>query len=128
MISVSLWRNTPEKTMDINKELRIAKMEMYLDDSCVAIEALSDALREYEEIQDKYFELVKYYSSQEWMADFEADEAGLIPAELKRGVLSEDAVYDLITDHRDLMTRMLAAAQRGLEDLEEKQGEARDRE
>lgn len=110
--------------MDINKELRIAKMEMYLDDSCVAIEALSDALREYEEIQDKYFELVDYYSSQEWMADFEADEAGLIPAELKRGVLSEDAVYDLITDHRDLMTRMLAAAQRGLEDLEEEQGEA----
>lgn len=128
MISVSLWRNTPEKTMDINKELRIAKMEMYLDDSCVAIEALSDALREYEEIQDKYFELVKYYSSQEWMADFEADEAGLIPAELKRGVLSEDAVYDLITDHHDLMTRMLTAAQRGLEDLEEKQGETGDRE
>ena len=45
--------------------------------------------------------------SPQWMKDFEADEAGKLPADLKRGVLSEDAVYDLITDHHALAVRML---------------------
>ena len=34
------------------------------------------------------------------------DEAGKLPKDLKRGVLSEDAVYDLITDHEHLLERM----------------------
>ena len=43
-----------------------------------------------------------YYESGLWRTDFEADEAGELPADLKRGVLSEDAVYDLITDETEL--------------------------
>ena len=31
-----------------------------------------------------------------WLADFEADEAGELPADLPRGVLSEDAAYDAL--------------------------------
>lgn len=34
--------------------------------------------------------------SGQWKADFEADEAGEIPDEVKRGVLSEDGLYDLL--------------------------------
>ena len=41
------------------------------------------------------------------MQDFEDDEAGKIPRDLKRGVLSEDAVYDLLTENRELLVRML---------------------
>lgn len=37
--------------------------------------------------------LAAYYSSEAWKADFAADEAGLLPAGMKRGVLSEDGVY-----------------------------------
>ena len=44
------------------------------------------------------------------MEDFEADEQGLLPPGLKRGVLSEDAVYDLLTDNRELMARLLEVA------------------
>ncbi len=40
------------------------------------------------------------------MKDFEADEAGKLPEGLKRGVLSEDAVYDLIIEHHELMARI----------------------
>ena len=41
--------------------------------------------------------LESYYFGRLWMDDYEADEAGLLPADLKRGVLSEDAVYNLLT-------------------------------
>ena len=46
------------------------------------------------------------------------DEAGKLPADLKRGVLSEDAVYDLLTEHRDLMARMQRAVLRSMEEKE----------
>lgn len=85
---------------------RIRKMETYLDEATEAVRNLSEAFDRYEEVRDKYHRLVKYYESPEWREDFEADEAGLLPAELKRGVLSEDAVYDLITEHDELMRRI----------------------
>ena len=34
--------------------------------------------------------------------DFEADEAGLLPKGLKRGVLSEDGIYDLLEEYKEL--------------------------
>ncbi|MBR4627209.1 MAG: DUF4298 domain-containing protein [Ruminococcus sp.] len=40
--------------------------------------------------------LSSYYGSAAWKRDFAADEAGLLPKELKRGVLSEDGIYDLL--------------------------------
>lgn len=40
--------------------------------------------------------LAAYYSSEAWKADFAADEAGLLPTGMKRGVLSEDGVYGLL--------------------------------
>ena len=50
------------------------------------------------DFQEKIQELADYYDSPEWMEDFEADEKGLLPADLSRGVLSEDAVYDLLEE------------------------------
>lgn len=40
--------------------------------------------------------LAAYMSSGDWLRDYEADEAGLLPRDLKRGVLSQDALYDLL--------------------------------
>lgn len=94
---------------------RIQKMEETLDRSREAIEKFASALDEFEAIQNQYFELEDYYSSTLWMSDFEDDEAGKLPDDLKRGVLSEDAVYDLITEHRDLMTRMQRCVLRSME-------------
>ena len=36
--------------------------------------------------------------SGKWQEDYEADEAGKVPADLKRGVLSEDGLYNLLHD------------------------------
>lgn len=47
--------------------------------------------------------LAAYYDSTLWRIDFESDEAGQIPQQIKRGVLSEDAVYDVLTTYRELL-------------------------
>lgn len=51
-------------------------------------------------INDETPELVKqlsdYYISSAWKRDFAADEAGILPSDLKRGVLSEDGIYNLL--------------------------------
>ncbi len=41
--------------------------------------------------------LEAYYTSGEWLEDYEADERGEFPSDLKRGVLSQDALYNLLT-------------------------------
>lgn len=94
---------------------RIEKMEQYLDESEKAIRALSEALERYETIQQPLKKLSDYYGSTRWMKDFEDDEAGKLPKDLKRGVLSEDAVYDLLTDHHELMLRMSRAVTKSID-------------
>ena len=88
---------------------RIKEMESALDASKAAIEKLSEAMSEYEAVQDRFDALLDYYGNGQWREDYRADEEGLLPDDLKRGVLSEDAVYDLVTEHRELMERMKAA-------------------
>ena len=40
-------------------------------------------------------------------ADFAADEAGNLPPDLKRGVLSEDGIWNLLSDYRDIQKKKL---------------------
>ena len=94
---------------------RIQKMESCLDASEKAIRELSEALSAFEAIQPQYGQLSDYYGSDLWRQDYEDDEEGMLPADLKRGVLSEDAVYDLITEHREVMVRMLKLVTDALE-------------
>ena len=42
--------------------------------------------------------LRQYMDSGLWKEDFEADERGELPANLKRGVLSEDGLWNLLED------------------------------
>lgn len=85
---------------------RIAEMERCLDASTEAVNQLSEALNAYEQNRKSLKKLFDYYGSTNWMKDFEADEAGKLPHELKRGVLSEDTVYDLIVTHHALMAQL----------------------
>ncbi len=48
------------------------------------------------DVQQKLRILEDYYTSEQWREDYEADEQGLLPDDLKRGVLSQDALYDLL--------------------------------
>ena len=85
---------------------RITYMEQILDKATEAVSSLSEALEKYSTVQDKLQELIAYYTSEQWRQDFDDDDAGKIPSNLKRGVLSEDAVYHLLADNTDLKERM----------------------
>ena len=85
---------------------RIRHMEQILDTSSEAVSYLAAAMEQYQTILPSLQELAEYYSSPLWRADFEADEAGMLPADLKRGVLSEDAVYDLLCSHSHLIKEL----------------------
>ncbi len=47
--------------------------------------------------KEKLQVLTEYYEGGKWMYHYRLDELGLLPADLKRGVLSEDGVYNLLT-------------------------------
>ena len=56
-------------------------------------------------IKEDVAELSKYYGSELWKLDFAADEAGNLPPDLKRGVLSEDGIWNLLSDYRNIQKK-----------------------
>ena len=81
---------------------RITKMEFYFDTIQKALEINPDFLNKEAPAGIMLQELTEYYENGQWMADYEADEAGLLPSDLKRGILSEDGVYNLLFDIEQL--------------------------
>lgn len=77
---------------------RIAAMEAAFDRVSAAVEALESALDGYETVKVDIDRLTEYLETGAWLADFEADESGMVPQDIKRGVLSEDGLYDLLAD------------------------------
>ena len=94
----------------MNQIERITEMEEKLNHARKALDVFSEALAAYRDVQDDLRALSDYYGSVEWRKDFEDDEQGALPKDLPRGVLSEDAVYDLLTDNRELLTETLETA------------------
>ena len=87
---------------------RITEMERRLDASAAALRTLSEALEQYRAVEPDLKALFDYYFSPQWLQDFDDDAAGKLPQELKRGVLSEDAVYDLLTEQQRIMQELQA--------------------
>jgi len=86
---------------------RIRYYESLLDKVAPVLGNLEDALDAFDGIQEDVKELAAYYDDEAWREDFEADEAGRLPSDLKRGVLSEDGLYDVLSIHYALTVRLL---------------------
>ena len=81
---------------------RIRTMEQRMNRAAAAVKRLSVALDKWEAAQEDITALGEYYGNDLWRQDFADDEAGLLPADLKRGVLSEDGLWNLLVDVREL--------------------------
>ena len=86
----------------MTREERVAHFEDILDRLSYAADRLESALKEFDGSEDDLKALESYYTGPDWKSDYEADEAGELPASLKRGVLSQDAVYDLLDRYKEL--------------------------
>ena len=82
---------------------RIKWMEQRFNNALAAIkDGSADSLKA---IKEDVAELSKYYGSELWKQDFAADEAGKLPPDLKRGVLSEDGIWNLLSDYREIQNK-----------------------
>ena len=70
---------------------RITRMEEHMDKVRAALDAVEAA-------REPMAALLAYYEGGAWRQDYEQDEAGALPSGLKRGVLSEDGLYNLLCD------------------------------
>ena len=86
----------------MNRIDRIRSMEERLDRAGKAVEDAWNAIEGYNAVLNDIKVLETYYISKQWMRDLEADEAGKLPADLKRGVLSEDGIFDLLEEAQGL--------------------------
>lgn len=78
--------------------VRIQQMEAILDTLQEAFRRDPGSVWQDETLRDLLRQLTAYYDGAQWLRDYETDEAGLLPKDLKRGVLSEDAVYNFLAD------------------------------
>ncbi len=85
---------------------RITAMEEILDEALRRMDSAGERPQALLDYQSEVKELSEYYSGPDWKADFELDEAGLLPGDLKRGVLSEDGIYDALERNRELLERI----------------------
>lgn len=80
---------------------RISEMELRFDTLENAFKINPDAARE-GWFKSQLQILLQYYEGGQWLRDFNLDEQGLLPADLKRGVLSEDAVYNFLIELNEI--------------------------
>lgn len=84
--------------VDMMKEaiVRIKEMESIYDEVVSSLNTQAEVISS-AQMQDKIKTLYDYYTSGDWLRDYELDEQGLLPPEMKRGVLSQDGLHDLLS-------------------------------
>ena len=86
---------------DVQKQIeRIKQMELHFTKAFAAIQT-AKTLGEVKSVENDISELNDYYGSDEWKQDFADDEAGRLPKDLRRGVLSEDGLWNLLSDYKE---------------------------
>lgn len=86
---------------DGSAESRVRYYEGLFDELLAALRDENACEKTLPALRDKAGELERYLSGAEWKADFAADEAGLLPRDLRRGVLSEDGLYNALEAYHE---------------------------
>ncbi len=86
---------------------RIQKMEEHLNKYAQVLADAQKALDQLERCQSDYIQLRDYYTGQNFFDDLEYSNSPEFPENIACGVLSEDAVYDLMGDHFETAINLL---------------------
>lgn len=79
---------------------RIRQMEQYMDTLREAMNASPNGFLEDDVLREMLSVLTRYYEDGLWLQDYALDEKGLLPQDLKRGVLAEDTLYNFLDEVR----------------------------
>lgn len=90
--------------MDENK---IAEMEQILNASVDIVASCTALVEAWHHQLPAFKALMAYYGSQEWFDHKDKADQGALPQDLPHGVLSEDAVFDLYGDVRQMALQMI---------------------
>ena len=82
---------------------RIEYMEELYDKGLKLIKEAEENPIPFLNFQSEIEKLDEYYSDERWKNDFALDEQGKLPAGLKRGVLSEDGLYNLLGENKEVL-------------------------
>lgn len=85
---------------------RIKQMEELFDESIEGIKEFEKSLKKYKSLQKKIDVLEDYYSSKTWRKDYKDDEKGKINSDIKRGVLSQDGIYNMLIENDELLKKL----------------------
>lgn len=84
----------------------IKDMEGILDRATAKLDAMDKKIAEFEEFQKEIQTLEAYYTSQQWKVDVVMDEKGMFPKKMKRGVLSQDGIYNILERNKEMLDRL----------------------
>lgn len=84
--------------MEFNREQleRITRFETMMEEAEALLRIHPRSAAQTERLRTLVRALETYYTGDDWKRDFADDEAGLLPKDLKRGVLSEDGIDNLL--------------------------------
>ena len=95
--------------MDRQPTDQVARIQYYeakLSRCADTLARLRQAIEDYRACREDLDELSAYYASPVWRQDYADDEAGRLPKDLKRGVLSEDGIYHTLEMQAELQREM----------------------
>lgn len=85
---------------------RITYFENILNEGLEVVKNYKNDPDKFMEFQPKMKELDDYYGSYVYRKDLQADERGELPSDLRRGVLSEDGIYNLLLDNDEILEEL----------------------
>ena len=77
---------------------RISKMEKVFDELQLAFSRLNKDFLSDKKLKQKLNRLISYYENGKWLKDYQLDEENKLPKNLKRGILSQDGIYDFLCE------------------------------
>jgi hypothetical protein len=95
--------------MDKEASQRVKEMEEALNRSYESIRDFRIAIDKFKKERADIEKLSEYYSDS-WADDFELSEKGEIDPDMPQGVLSEDSLYNLLSDEYSLGLELLRLA------------------
>jgi len=83
-----------EQSVILEAEDRVRRMELCFD--LLRNTADPETIHGDPFLREQLSELIQYYEGGQWLRDYTLDEQGYLSTQLKRGVLSQDAVFDFL--------------------------------